>query len=66
MALTDAAVCLHVTGPRLRFANLPTPATLEDFDHAQGIDRSLLNELGTCRWIDTATNVLLIGPPGTG
>lgn len=53
---------------RLRFANLPTESRLENFslDHAQGIDRSLLNELGTCRWIDTATNILLIGPPGVG
>ena len=53
---------------RFRFANLPTGQTLDDFDHdaASGIDRSLLAELGTCRFIDTATNVLLIGPPGVG
>ena len=53
---------------RFRFANLPTGATLDDFDldSASGIDRSLLAELGTCRFIDTATNVLLIGPPGVG
>lgn len=53
---------------RFRFANLPTGATLNDFDldAASGIDRNLLQELGTCRFIDTATNVLLIGPPGVG
>ena len=53
---------------RLRFANLPTGATLDDFDldAASGIDRSLLAELGTCRYLETATNVLLIGPPGVG
>lgn len=53
---------------RLRFANLPTEARLDtfDLDRAEGIDRSLLNELGTCRWIETATNVLLIGPPAWG
>ena len=53
---------------RFRFANLPTGATLDDFDHdaAAGIDRSLLAELATCRYLDTATNVLLIGPPGVG
>jgi DNA replication protein DnaC len=53
---------------RFRFANLPTGATLDDFDldAASGIDRSLLAELGTCRYLDTATNVLLIGPPGVG
>ena len=53
---------------RFRFANLPTGATLDDFDldSASGIDRSLLTELATCRFLDTATNVLLIGPPGVG
>ncbi|UPU87092.1 IS21-like element helper ATPase IstB [Demequina sp. TMPB413] len=53
---------------RFRFANLPTGATLADFDldAASGIDSNLLTELGTCRYLDTATNVLLIGPPGVG
>ena len=53
---------------RFRFANLPTGATLADFDldAASGIDRNLLAELGTCRYLETATNVLLIGPPGVG
>ena len=53
---------------RLRFASLPTPASLEDFDYdaAKGVDRKLINELATCRYLQTATNVLLIGPPGTG
>ncbi|WP_241987018.1 ATP-binding protein [Cryobacterium sp. Sr3] len=51
---------------RFRFANLPTGATLDDFDLDAifGIDRSLLAELGTCRYLETATDVLLIGPPG--
>ena len=26
----------------------------------------LIDELGTCRYLETATNILLIGPPGTG
>jgi DNA replication protein DnaC len=53
---------------RLRFASLPTPASLDNFDvdAASGIDRPLLDELGTCRYLETATNVLLIGTPGTG
>ena len=53
---------------RLRFASLPTPATLADFDFdaAPGVDKKLINELATCRYLDTATNVLLIGPPGVG
>lgn len=53
---------------RLRFACLPTPASLDDFDYdaAPGVDRKLIAELGTCRYLETATNVLLIGPPGVG
>jgi DNA replication protein DnaC len=53
---------------RLRFACLPTPATLEDFDYdAQpGVDPALINDLASCRYLQTATNLLLIGPPGVG
>jgi DNA replication protein DnaC len=53
---------------RLRFACIPTPATLDSFDidAAAGIDRNLINELATCRYLESATNILLIGPPGTG
>jgi DNA replication protein DnaC len=63
----DATEARRLTG-RLRFASLPTPATLEEFDYdaAPELDRSLINELATCRYLDSATNVLLIGPPGTG
>lgn len=60
----DASTARRLAG-RLRFACLPTPATLDDFDvdAASGIDRPLIDELGTCRYLDTATNILLIGPP---
>lgn len=53
---------------RLRFASLPTPATLDDFDYdAQpGVDPNLIAELATGRYLETATNILLIGPPGVG
>jgi DNA replication protein DnaC len=53
---------------RLRFACLPTPATLEDFDYdAQpGVDHDLIRDLASCRYLQTATNLLLIGPPGVG
>ncbi|MGI8306048.1 IS21-like element helper ATPase IstB [Saccharopolyspora hattusasensis] len=53
---------------RLRFASLPTPATLEDFDYdaAPTVDPKLIAELATCRYIESATNVLLIGQPGLG
>ena len=63
----DASTARRLAG-RLRFACLPTPATLADFDvdAAVGIDRSLINDLGSCRYLESATNILLIGPPGTG
>jgi DNA replication protein DnaC len=63
----DATEARRLAG-RLRFACLPTPATLDDydFDAQPGVDRALINELGTCRYLETATNVLLIGPPGVG
>jgi len=53
---------------RLRFACLPTPATLEDFDYdaASGLDPHLIADLATGRYLESATNVLMIGPPGVG
>jgi len=60
----DATEARRLAG-RLRFACLPTPASLEDFDFdaAPSLDRKLIAELGTCRYLETATNILLIGPP---
>ena len=51
-----------------RFARLPAPWRLSDFDfEAQpSIDRALVNELASLRFLEDATNVLLIGPPGVG
>jgi DNA replication protein DnaC len=51
-----------------RFASLPSPWRLEDFDFdAQpSVDRKTVNELATLRFLEDATNVLFIGPPGVG
>ena len=51
-----------------RFASLPAPWRLSDFDFdAQpAVDHSLVNELGTLRFLEDATNLLFIGPPGVG
>jgi DNA replication protein DnaC len=51
-----------------RFACLPAPWRIADFDFdAQpAVDRKLVDELATLRFLDDATNVLLIGPPGVG
>jgi DNA replication protein DnaC len=51
-----------------RFASLPSPFTLADFDFSAqpSVDHKLIDELATLRFVEDATNVLLIGPPGVG
>jgi DNA replication protein DnaC len=63
----DATQARRLAG-RLRFACLPTPATLEDFDYdaASGVDPHLIADLATGHYLESATNVLMIGPPGVG
>ncbi|MGH3032719.1 MAG: ATP-binding protein, partial [Gaiellaceae bacterium] len=53
---------------RLRFANLPAPWTLADFDFdAQpSLDKPLVDELATLRFLEEQANILLVGPPGVG
>lgn len=51
-----------------RFACLPSPWRIADFDFdAQpSVDRKLVEDLASLRFLEDATNVLLIGPPGVG
>jgi DNA replication protein DnaC len=53
---------------RLRFAKLPARKTIEQFDFTAqpGLDRRLVEELATLRFIEEHANALLIGPPGVG
>ena len=53
---------------RLRFASFPQHKTLEqfDFDAQPSLDRRLVEELATLRFVQEKANVLLIGPPGVG
>ncbi|HEX5877629.1 MAG TPA: IS21-like element helper ATPase IstB [Actinomycetota bacterium] len=53
---------------RLRFACLPAPWALTDYDYSAqpGVDETLIGELATLRFLDDAANVLFIGPPGVG
>ena len=53
---------------RTRFANFPAPWTVDDFDFTAQptIDETMIRELATCSFLDDATNVLFIGPPGVG
>jgi DNA replication protein DnaC len=51
-----------------RMAGFPSTKTLEEFDFTAqpGIDRALVNELATLRFVQEKANLLLIGPPGVG
>ena len=53
---------------RLRFASFPQHKTLEQFDYdAQpSLDRRLIEELATLRFVHEKANVLLVGPPDSG
>ena len=49
-----------------RFGHLPAPWDVEDFDAQPSVDRKMIKELATLRFLEDATNVLLTGPPGVG
>jgi DNA replication protein DnaC len=67
-ALEVAAANQRRQASLARFACLPAPWTIADFDFdAQpALDRKLVEELATLRFLEDATNVLFIGPPGVG
>jgi DNA replication protein DnaC len=68
LAVEVDAVSQRRLAGRLRFAHLPVARTLEDFDFdAQpGLDRTLVDELATLRFVEEGANVLAVGPPGVG
>lgn len=53
---------------RLRFAHYPVHKTLAefDFDFQPALDRKLVAELSTLRFVEDRRNVILLGPPGVG
>ncbi len=53
---------------RVAMAHFPFVKTLESFEFKfqPSLDPKLVRELGTCRFIANAENVLLLGPPGVG
>jgi DNA replication protein DnaC len=68
--LTHEVAALHERrlAGRLRFAKLPARKTLEQFDYSAqpNLDRRLIDDLSTLRFVQEKANVLLIGPPGVG
>jgi len=68
LAIETEAVESRRQAGRLRFASLPEPWTLDQFDFSAqpGVDEALVRDLATLRFLDDASNVLLIGPPGVG
>src|SRR4051812_5668782 len=68
LAVEVAAVEERRHASLARFASLPSPFTLADFDFSAqpSVDPKLIAELATLRFVEDATNVLFIGPPGVG
>src|SRR5262249_25773402 len=54
--------------PLLRAARLPFPARLDSFDFRfqPSVSERLVRELASLAFLQTATNVVLLGPPGVG
>jgi DNA replication protein DnaC len=52
----------------LQFAKLPYPKRIEDFDFMEqpSIDKRLIEELATLRFLSEGRNIVLLGPPGVG
>jgi len=68
LAVEVAAVAARRHAGLLRFASLPAPYSLDEFDFTAqpGVDQKLIRELASLRFLDDAGNILLVGQPGTG
>src|SRR5918993_1085660 len=53
---------------RARAAGFPARKSLEDFsfDHQPGLKRDTIAHLATGAFLTEASNIVLLGPPGTG
>lgn len=53
---------------RIKKAALRQSGRLEEIDHqtARSLDRGLLEQLGSCRWLKEKRNVIILGPAGVG
>ena len=66
-AETSATAARKLSG-RLRFAHYPLEKRLEnfEFDFQPSIDRAVIAELSTLRFVEERRNLLFLGPPGVG
>ena len=66
-AEVDATAARKLTG-RLRFAHYPLDKRLSqfEFDFQPSIDRAVVAELSTLRFVEEHRNALFLGPPGVG
>ena len=58
----------HGAANRIRAAGFPARKTIEDFDfdHQRSVKRDQILHLATLDFITARTNIVLLGPPGTG
>jgi DNA replication protein DnaC len=68
LALEVAASEQRRRDGRMRFSHLPAHTPLKQFDFTAQptLDRRLVDDLATLRFVEEKANVLLIGPPGVG
>ena len=66
-AEVEATAARRLAG-RLRFAHYPLDKHLADFefDFQPSIDRAMIAELSTLRFVEERRNALFLGPPGVG
>jgi DNA replication protein DnaC len=57
-----------VAESRMRLARFPARKTVQDFDFEfqPSVDKTVVRELATLRFIHNAENVIMLGPPGVG
>lgn len=58
----------HVLATRLKFAGFPVRKTLDGFDYEfqPSIEKDVINDLATLRFLHNRENVVFLGPPGVG
>jgi DNA replication protein DnaC len=58
----------HIVDTRMKFAGFPARKTFEgfDFEFQPSIEKTMINDLSSLRFLHNAENVVFLGPPGVG